>query len=392
MAVSMRRCVECGTDFQLTFRYQVQRAGTTISYLCSPPCVEKAAAKGQTPLCEVCAAPFTLSYAYQVAAKADGGRRYFCSTSCREGADSAPVAATGGAARGARKIACLNQKGGTGKTTTAVSLAAGLAERGLRTLLIDADAQGNVGVSLGLRGEHTLYHVLVDGLPPQDCAVPVRSNLDVITANETLANAEVHLARMGGQRDAVMRGRLAALGAPYDFVVLDCGPSISLLNQNALSYADEVLIPVSCDYLSLVGVRQVMRTIRGVNEVLHHPVRILGVVPTFYDMRLRIAREAIRTLEKHFPGKVLPPVRVNTRLREAPATRKTIFEHAPNSHGAEDYRRLVEWILGTRAGVRPVTASATEAATAEVAAEARAVEVGLESIGAIGVEPAASAA
>ncbi|HEV8321812.1 MAG TPA: ParA family protein [Myxococcota bacterium] len=377
MAVSVRRCSDCSTEFRVMFRYQVQRTAAGIAYFCSPQCVEKAAKKGDSPVCEVCSAPFALTFAYQVMARSDGTRRLFCSTACRERADAAPTAST--PAHGARKIAVLNQKGGTGKTTTAVSIAAGIAEAGHRTLLVDVDAQGNVGVCLGVRGEKTLYHVMVEGTPPSDCAVPVRDNLDVITANETLAHAEVYLARMGAQRDGVMRGRLAALGAPYDYVILDCGPSISLLNQNALSYADEVLIPVSCDYLSLVGVKQVLRTIRSVNEVLQHPVSILGVLPTFYDMRLRIARDAIKTLGRHFDGKVLPPVRVNTRLKEAPATRKTIFEYAPHSNGAADYRHVVEWIVGTRAAAaRPLGHAALGALAAATAAEARAAEAGLE--------------
>jgi len=385
MAVSMRRCQECATEFRVMFRYQVQRAGAGIAYLCSPRCVEAAAAKGETPLCEACGVPFALAYAYQVAARPDGTKRWFCSTACRERADA------GGTrhlppAHAARKIAVLNQKGGTGKTTTAVSIAAGFADAGHRTLLIDVDAQGNVGVCLGVRGEKTLYHVLVEGAPPSDCAVPVRENLDVITANETLAQAEVHLARMA-QRDGVMRARMAHLGEPYEFVVLDCGPSISLLNQNALSYAEEVLIPVSCDYLSLVGVKQVLRTIRGVNEVLHHPVSILGVLPTFYDMRLRIARDAVKTLGRHFEGKVLPPVRLNTRLKEAPALRKSIFEYAPDSHGAEDYRRVVQWIQGTSARARS-GATAAGALSAATAAEARAAEKGLETISVLGIAAA----
>ena len=116
-------------------------------------------------------------------------------------------------------------------------------------------------------------------------------------------------------------------------------------NQNALTYADHILIPVSCDYLSLVGVKQILRTLKKVNELLLHPVSILGVVPTFYDVRTRISVEAVNTLKSYFKDRVLPPIRVNTRLKEAPSHKKTIFEYAPDSRGSKDYRQLVKRVI-----------------------------------------------
>jgi chromosome partitioning protein len=133
--------------------------------------------------------------------------------------------------------------------------------------------------------------------------------------------------------------------------VLDCGPSLSLLNQNALRFADEVLIPVSCDYLALVGVRQVLRTIKDIDRHLGHAVRLSGVVPTFYDARTRLAREAVDTLSGHFKERLYEPIRRSARLAEAPSHRQTIFEYAPDSQGAEDYRRLVErYVANAAAG------------------------------------------
>jgi chromosome partitioning protein len=245
--------------------------------------------------------------------------------------------------RGPRRIAVFNHKGGTGKTTTSVNLAAGLAERGKRVLLVDTDAQGNVGVSLGVRGERSLYHVLVLGAPPVDCAVPIRPNLDVLTSNETLAAAEIFLASRPA-RDRVLRERLCGTD-DYDYVVLDCSPSLNLLNQNALVFADALIVPVSCDYLSLVGVKQVLRTVKSVNELLKHPVSIFGVLPTFYDVRNRICRDAVDALAQHFGERVMAPVRVNTRLKEAPMEKKTIFEYAPESNGAADYLSVVDAVL-----------------------------------------------
>ncbi len=304
--------------------------------------------------CCNCQTRFEVGYVYQIAVTADRQRLFFCSLDCRK----AGLGEEGFRAPRARRIAILNHKGGTGKTTTAVNLAAGVAERGHRVLLIDTDAQGNVGVSLGISGERSLYHVLVEGDEPKDVLVPVRSNLDVITSNASLAAAEIWLAQQPvTDRSRIMTRRLNLMQVSrrYDYVVIDCGPSLNLLNQNALSYADEVVIPVTCDYLALVGVKQVLRTIREVERHLHHAVRISAVLPTFFDNRTRLSREVLDTLQGHFKRKCLRPIRQNTRLAEAPSVRKTIFEHAPYSHGAEDYTRVVEWVLGSVDQSQPQT-------------------------------------
>ncbi|HXN30634.1 MAG TPA: ParA family protein, partial [Polyangiaceae bacterium] len=242
------------------------------------------------------------------------------------------------------RLAIFNHKGGTGKTTTSVSLAAGLASRGLRVLLVDTDSQGNVGVSLGVKAEKTLYHVLVMGVRASDAAIHVRPNLDLVVSNETLAAAELYLA--GRQnRDRILRDRLASTFDQYDVVMLDCSPSLSLLNQNALVVADGIIVPVACDFLSLVGVRQVVKTVKNVNSLLHHPVQILGVLPTFYDARARICRDAVEALREHFGDRVLSPIRQATRLKEAPAQGKTIFEFAPESNAAQDYGQVVDFLV-----------------------------------------------
>jgi chromosome partitioning protein len=185
-------------------------------------------------------------------------------------------------------------------------------------------------------------------------AVPVRQHLDVITSDATLAAAEIWLARQAPeQRSRIMTKRLNLMQVSrrYDLVVIDCGPSLNLLNQNALSYADEVIIPVTCDYLALVGVKQVVRTIKDVERHLHHSVRISAVLPTFYDGRTRLAREVLETLQGHFKQRCLEPIRNNTKLAEAPSHRKTIYEYAPGSHGAADYNRVTDWVLATTAVV-----------------------------------------
>lgn len=245
---------------------------------------------------------------------------------------------------GPRRLAIFNHKGGTGKTTTTVSIAAGLAMKGYKVLLVDTDSQGNVGVSLGVKAEKTLYHSLVMGLKPQDVAIKVRENLDLVPSNETLAAAELYLA--GRQnRDRILRDRLAPALAHYDIVILDCSPSLSLLNQNALVFAEGIVVPVACDFLSLVGVRQVIKTVKNVNSLLHHPVQIYGVLPTFYDARARICRDAWGTLKEHFGDRCFQPVRSTIKIKEAPAQGKTIFEYAADSQAAVDYQRVVDRLV-----------------------------------------------
>ncbi|HEY4178598.1 MAG TPA: ParA family protein [Kofleriaceae bacterium] len=312
--------------------------------------------------CSACGQAFRPAFVFQIAVTAGGQRSHFCSLECRK--ESLGAEAFRG--KRARRIAILNQKGGTGKTTTAVNLAAGLAERENDVLLIDTDAQGNVGVSLGVNGEKSLYHVLVDGADPAEACVPVRQHLEVITSDSTLAAAEIWLARQTVEaRSKMLTKRLNSMqiSRRYDYVIVDCGPSLNLLNQNALSYVDEVVIPVTCDYLALVGVKQVLRTIKDVERHLGHAVRVSAVLPTFYDGRTRLAREVLETLQGHFKHKCLEPIRHNTRLAEAPSHKKTIFEYAPVSHGAADYNRVVDWMLATTATTETTVQAVQESAS-----------------------------
>jgi len=338
-------CSVCQREFEVRFRYQLREQEGRFEYFCSQRCQSKGLEVDEQHACEACGSGFVLEYPYQVVA-GDGEPRYFCSPTCREQAPQSrrdAIREASQSARPMRRIAVFNHKGGTGKTTTSVNIAAGLAERGVRVLLVDADGQGNVGASLGISGEKNLYHVLVHGLPAEEAVVPVRPGLDVLTSNESLAAAELHLASLPN-RARVLRERLSSRITGYDVVVIDCAPALSLMNQNALVYADSLLVPVACDYLSLVGVRQVLRTVKNVRELLHHDVQLAGVVPTFFDIRNRISRDALQTLREHFGDRCFPPVRVNTRLREAPSAKQTIFEYAPESHGAADYRTVVDML------------------------------------------------
>jgi chromosome partitioning protein len=242
-----------------------------------------------------------------------------------------------------RRIAIVNHKGGTGKTTTAVHLAAGLADRDYRVLLVDADPQGNVAAWFGLDASKCrMADLALSRVTARNARVEVREHLDVIASDWRLAEAEERLVR-GPEREHWLRKRLAGL-KDDDFVIVDCAPSMSILTASALAYADEVVIPISMEYLALVGVRQIIDNILRMSARNGHDIRISAVVPTFYQSNLRKSREILRALRTHFRDRLAEPIRANVRLSEAPSHRKTIFEYSPRSHGASDYRRLVERI------------------------------------------------
>ena len=270
-----------------------------------------------------------------------GEAYYACSAECRRTLIEQTGAAVPRAEKPQRRVAVLNQKGGTGKTTTAVSLAAGLAEEGKRVLHVDADPQGHSTASLGARSERDFYDVMASGASIADCAVSVRPNLDLLTASERLAGIEMQLARRASDRQQMMRVRMRN-AVDYDYVIVDCGPSLSLLNTNVLLYCEVLLVPVSCDYLSLLGVRHILRTMVRIREHFEHPIRLLGFLPTMYDRRNRISEESVTSLQARFGDAVLEPIRINARLKEAPSHQRTIFEYAPDARGAEDYRLLVQ--------------------------------------------------
>jgi chromosome partitioning protein len=341
-------CSVCGKTFVPRMSYQLEATPTGTRAYCSLPCRAGHTAAGAT--CVVCSKGFSVTFAYQASRQPDGTTHYVCSEACKTAASTASPLTTmpASAPQPLRpyRVAVLNQKGGTGKTTTSVNLAAGLAEKGGRVLLIDADAQGNVGHSLGLKAQYTLFHVLMDQVTLDDAVVPIGNTFDVLCSDDTLAGAEIKLAQHPG-RGAVLSRRLEGAGKSlggYTHIIIDCAPSLSLINQNALCAVDEVLIPVACDYLSLIGVKQVLKTLKNVHAHLGHTVKVGGVIPTFYDARAKICRDALEALRKHFGDLCLPPVRQNTKLKEAPSHRKTIFEHDPHSTGAEDYRVVVETV------------------------------------------------
>lgn len=250
-----------------------------------------------------------------------------------------------------RILGVLNHKGGTGKTTTAVNLAAGLALRGSRVLLVDLDAQGSVAATLGVNYDHTMTDLLLGNADLGACISPARENLDIIASDRSLIEAEGALWRMNNHDASrlLLRKKMRGLKG-YDFVVLDYSPSISLMGQNGLLYSRELIVPVSMDYLALMGTRQVIGTLKEISRIQNHQLKLVAVVPTFYYGRLRKDREVLDTLTRYFNGQVADPIRSNVKVAEAPGHRMTIYEYAPRSNGAKDYGQLVERIAnyGTR--------------------------------------------
>jgi chromosome partitioning protein len=241
-----------------------------------------------------------------------------------------------------KKLAIMTMKGGTGKTTTAISLAHGLSLSGRRVLLIDCDPQRSVAVSLGLSAERGLADLLATG---DVDIVQVRDNLFVIdSGGRRLAEVELRL----GAREHRERRLSDALKhlKGCDYVLCDCSPSLNLININALAYCDEVIIPVSMDYLAASGADQTTEIIEEICSLNSRRPITFKILPTFYDSRTRLSARVLEDLRQRFGEKVLGTIiRVNAAIREAPGENRTIFEHAPLSRGAFDYYHLTEEII-----------------------------------------------
>ena len=244
-----------------------------------------------------------------------------------------------------RVIGVLNYKGGTGKTTTVVSLAAGLALRGARVLCIDLDAQGGLATYLGVDYTYSLAHMLLGQMSPEACLVRARENLDLIPSDRSLVQVEGELWRMPDTWKA--RQRLAEKMRwlqSYDYILLDFSPSVGFISECGLCYATELIVPVATSYLALVGTRQVIETLKTMGHIPGHSVQLSLIVPTFYRANLRKDREIMDILQHHFGGKVAEPIREDVKLFEAPGHGMSIYEYAPQSTGADDYAHLVERI------------------------------------------------
>jgi chromosome partitioning protein len=248
-----------------------------------------------------------------------------------------------------RIIALANQKGGVGKTTTAVNLSGEIARRGKRVLLIDADPQGNATTSLGVsksRSPATTYDLLMGGVGLDDAVQPTgRSNFDLVAADDDLAGVAVELAA-AERRERRLAETLAHAQRQYDYVFIDCPPSLGLLTLNALFAARSVVIPLQCEFLALEGLAQLKTTLDRVREGMNPELRITGVVMTMYDGRTNLAQQVVDEVQRHFPQLIFRTlIPRSVRLSEAPSYGQLIAEYDPQSRSAHAYAALAEELV-----------------------------------------------
>jgi len=244
----------------------------------------------------------------------------------------------------ARIIAVVNQKGGVGKTTTTVNLAAALHALGKRVLLCDFDPQANATSGMGVdknAASPNIYDVLVSGADPQKAVVNTRYG-DVLPSNKALAGAGIEMIGMEN-REKLLKQALDALAPDYDYIFIDCPPSLELLTVNALCAAGSLLVPVQCEYYALEGLSDLLSTVRIVKRGLNPRLALEGVLLTMFDSRTNLSLQVAEEVKRHFPGQVYATVIPrNVRLSEAPSHGKPINAYDPYSRGAEAYKNLAE--------------------------------------------------
>ncbi len=246
-------------------------------------------------------------------------------------------------------ISICNRKGGVGKSTTAVNVGAYLAEIGKQALLIDLDPQTNATLALGIDPEKSkpnLYNVLIDNFPAEDAIKEVGIfGYKIIPSSSDLAGATVELVNMQN-REFKLKEAISKIQTDYDYILIDCPPSLCLLTVNALVASDKVIIPVQCEYFALNGLSQLWDTIHLVSGGLNPSLKVMGALLTMHDRRLKLSWDVIKEVRRNFPGYVFDSIIPKcVSLAEAPRFGKTIFQYAPDSQGAMAYRQLAQEII-----------------------------------------------
>lgn len=244
-----------------------------------------------------------------------------------------------------RIVAVVNQKGGVGKTTTAVNLTAALREKGLRVLLVDFDPQANAtsGMGISRRSKYTSYDVIINGVAARQAIVHTDWG-DVLPSSSALAGAGVELADME-RREFILKDALAPVIGQYDYVFIDCPPSLELLTLNGLCAAEQILIPVQCEYYALEGLSDLMNTMRAVKKRLNPRLTVFGVLLTMFDGRTNFSSQVAQEVRRFFPGRVFAtPIPRNVRLAEAPSHGMPVTAYDKHSRGAAAYLAVAEEI------------------------------------------------
>jgi chromosome partitioning protein len=261
-------------------------------------------------------------------------------------------------------IALANQKGGVGKTTSSINLAASLAVLEYKTLLVDADPQANSTSGIGFdprNVKNSIYECIINQVDPHKAIIKTETpNLDLLPAHIDLVGAEIEMINLES-REFRMREVFAQIRDEYDFIIIDCSPSLGLITVNALTAADSVIIPVQCEYFALEGLGKLLNTVKIVQNRLNTALEIEGILLTMYDVRLRLSNQVVEEVRSHFEDMVFETIiQRNTRLSEAPSFGLSVIMHDANSKGAINYLNLAREILRKNGLVKDAVQHTTE--------------------------------
>jgi len=355
-----KKCEVCKKEFTPKISaYMLEGENNSTIYLCSFTCKEKYLERGK-PLqkCDQCGKEFRVIHKYQTLKLGEKAEYYLCSTEC-QGDFISDIKRKAREASGlnkatdtTRKIIIYTQKGGTGKTTTALNISVALSQMGFRVLLIDGDPQGNISISLKIKEnkqQKNLYHVFSNNTSIKDVIYRDNkglNNLDLILSDQNLAAININLAKYEDikTRHKVFFEKLKEVEKQYDYIITDSSPALSVLNQNLLYAADEIIIPASCDYLSFATVEKVMSTIKDIETFYKHKIEILGILPTLFITGRKMSKNIVRDLQtKYGPSMVLSPIRDRAGIRSASFEGVAVVL-SPKLAGYHDYQNLAQTI------------------------------------------------